>query len=99
MTADERILPQGTAFITDIGMVGALDSIIGMNKEQILKRFLSGMHDKFEPTAYGIGIFNAILLQVDPKSGKAEKIERIVRTTREAIQVTEAKKRRVERES
>lgn len=93
MTADERILPQGTAFITDVGMVGARDSIIGMNKEQILKRFLSGMHDKFEPTEAGIGLFNAILLQINPNDGKAEKIERIIRTTGEILHAPAAKRR------
>jgi len=53
MTADERILPQGTAFISDIGMVGAYDSIIGMGKEQILKRFTTQMPEKFETTEKG----------------------------------------------
>jgi metallophosphoesterase (TIGR00282 family) len=81
MTADERILPGGTAFISDVGMVGAQDSIIGMNKEQIIKRFLTQMHHKFEPTETGPGIFNAVVLKIDRESGKALEIKRISRTT------------------
>lgn len=79
MTADERILPQGTAFISDIGMVGAYDSIIGMNKEQILKRFTTAMPERFEPTEEGSGLFNAVVLTLDASSGKAKEIKRIVK--------------------
>ncbi|MFC1568275.1 TIGR00282 family metallophosphoesterase [Candidatus Margulisiibacteriota bacterium] len=78
MTADERILPKGTAFLSDIGMVGARDSIIGMNKEQILKRFTTQMPERFEPTDSGPGIFNAVFLKVDAISGQAKEIKRIV---------------------
>lgn len=78
MTADERVLPNGTAFISDIGMVGAQDSIIGMNKEQILKRFLTGMPERFEPTEAGPGLFNAVLIDIAP-TGKAKKIEKIIK--------------------
>jgi metallophosphoesterase (TIGR00282 family) len=77
MTADERILPGGTAFISDIGMVGAYESIIGMEKEQIIKRFLTQMPEKFQPTETGTGICNAVLLTADPTSGKALEIKRI----------------------
>jgi metallophosphoesterase (TIGR00282 family) len=77
MTADERILPYGTAFISDIGMVGAYNSIIGMNKEQILKRFRTQMPEKFEPTEKGPGLFNAVLLTVDNISGRAKEIKAI----------------------
>ncbi len=77
MTADERVLPQGTAFISDIGMVGSQDSIIGMNKDQILKRFITQMPEKFEPTEKGPGLFNAILLDIDDSTGKAKEIKRI----------------------
>jgi len=79
MTADERILPKGTAFISDIGMVGAYDSIIGMNKEQILKRFTTQMPEKFEPTDKGTGLFNAVFLKIDAVSGRAKEIKRIVK--------------------
>lgn len=81
MTNDERILPGGTAFITDVGMVAAQDSIIGMNKERILKRFLTQMPEKFEPTETGPGLFNAVLLKIDSASGKALEIIKIRRTT------------------
>ncbi len=78
MTADERILPKGTAYISDVGMVGGSTSVIGMNKEQILKRFLTSMSAKFEPTDTGPKLFNAVLIEVDEKSGKASKIEKIL---------------------
>ncbi len=84
MTADERILPKGTAFISDIGMVGAYDSIIGMNKEQILKRFTTQMPEKFEPTEKGPGLFNAVILKIDAVSGKAKEIKRIVKVVEES---------------
>ena len=83
MTADERILPQGTAFISDVGMVGAHNSIIGMNKEQILKRFTTQLPEKFEPTEKGPGLFNAVFLKVDAVSGKAKEIKRIVKVVEE----------------
>jgi len=79
MTADERVLPQGTAFISDIGMVAGSDSIIGMKKDQILKRFLTQMPAKFEPTEDGPGVFNAVLIEVDPETGKAKDIKRILK--------------------
>lgn len=81
MTADERILPHGTAFISDAGMVGAYESIIGMNREQIMKRFLTQLPEKFEPTDKGIGLFNAVFLKIDPISGQAKEIKRIVKIT------------------
>jgi metallophosphoesterase (TIGR00282 family) len=79
MTADERILPNGTAFISDIGMAGAYDSIIGMNREQILKRFTTQMPERFEPTEKGRGLFNAVFLKIDAVSGRAKEIKRIVK--------------------
>ena len=75
-TADERILPKGTAFITDAGMVGAYDSIIGVQKEQIIKRFLLSMPERFEPEEKVPGIFNGLLIDIDD-SGKARTIKRI----------------------
>ncbi len=79
MTADEKVLSKGTAFISDIGMTGAYDSVIGMDKEQILSRFLTQMPHRFEPTTEGQGIFNAIILKIDTNTGKAKEIERIYR--------------------
>lgn len=81
MTADERILPGGTAYLTDAGLVGSRDSVIGMNKEQILKRFTSQLPEKFEPTESGPGLFNAVLVTIDEKNGRATGIQRIVKTT------------------
>ncbi len=63
-TADEQILPQGTAYITDVGMTGPHDSVIGMDKAGILKRFLDGLPARFE-VAEGNVQMNAVLLEVD----------------------------------
>jgi metallophosphoesterase (TIGR00282 family) len=81
MTADERILPQGTAFICDVGMVGAYDSIIGMDKEQILKRFTTQMPEKFEPTEKEPGLFNAVFMEIDFDTGRASGIKKILKIT------------------
>ncbi len=67
-TADARVLPKGTAYITDVGMVGGRDSVIGMNKATILKRFLTQIPEKFE-TAKNDGIFCAAILEIDIESG------------------------------
>lgn len=75
-TADERILPQGTAFITDAGMTGSLNSVIGMQKEIVLERFLTQMPKKFEVAAKDV-VMQGVLVSVDSKSGKATAIERI----------------------
>jgi len=83
MTADEKILPGGTAFICDIGMVGAEDSIIGMKKEEILSRFLTQMPHHFEPGESGDGLFNAVALKIAPETGKALEIKSINRVVPE----------------
>jgi 2',3'-cyclic-nucleotide 2'-phosphodiesterase len=75
-TSDERILPKGTAFITDAGMVGALNSIIGVQKETIIKRFLTGLPERFEPELTGPGLFNGLVLDIDA-SGRTKAIKRI----------------------
>jgi len=74
-------------------MVGAQESIIGMNKDQILKRFLTQMPEKFEPTETGPGLFNAIVLKIDNETGKALEIKRIQRTT-EPLKVPKEEKKR-----
>jgi hypothetical protein len=76
MTADERILPQGTAYITDAGMTGGFDSVIGMEKEPIIEKFLTQLPAKFE-VAEGDVRFNGVVLEVDDKSGKVQSIARI----------------------
>jgi len=75
-TADERVLPNGTAYMTDVGMTGPHDSIIGMEKEPSLARFLNGMPSKFEP-ASGNPRLNGVLVQADDKTGRATNITRI----------------------
>jgi metallophosphoesterase (TIGR00282 family) len=74
-TADERILPQGTAFITDVGMVGAFNSVIGIRRDQAVKRFLTARPQRFEPGKEG-ALFSAVFVEVDPKTGKALSIRR-----------------------
>jgi metallophosphoesterase (TIGR00282 family) len=75
-TADERIFPNGTGFISDVGMTGPHDSIIGIEKDAILKKLTMLLPVKFEP-AGGRMQFNAILITVDDISGKTVEIERI----------------------
>ncbi len=75
-TADERILPQGTAFLTDAGMTGSFDSVIGMGKEETIHRFLTQLPAKFEVGKKDIRL-NAVVIGVDEQNGKAVSIERI----------------------
>ncbi len=74
-TADEQILPQGTAYITDVGMTGPHDSIIGMEKAAIIKRFLDGLPARFEVASDDVQM-NAVLIEADPSTGRARSIER-----------------------
>ncbi|MBR3498782.1 MAG: TIGR00282 family metallophosphoesterase [Selenomonadaceae bacterium] len=76
-TADEKILPKGTAYITDLGMVGAQNSILGMTVEPVIKRFLTGRPSKFE-VAEGAAVYCAVLIDIDDKKNKPTKIERIL---------------------
>ena len=76
-TADEKILEKGTAFITDLGMVGAYDSIIGMKKDEIVQKFIDQLPVRFEPPSSGLCLFNAILIDVNVKTAKATSIQRI----------------------
>jgi len=75
-TADEKILPHGTAYITDVGMTGPAHSVIGIEVAQIIQRFLTGMPDRFE-TAQGKGILSAVVLDIAAGTGKANGIQRI----------------------
>jgi metallophosphoesterase (TIGR00282 family) len=83
-TADERLLPQGTAYITDLGMVGPYDSVIGRRVDQILERFLSNIPNRAEVAESNIQM-RGILLEVNPVSGKAVRIERFTRTMEGAV--------------
>jgi metallophosphoesterase (TIGR00282 family) len=76
-TADERILPQGTAYQTDVGMSGPYDSVIGVETELVLKKFLTGMPGKFE-AAKGNPKMCATLIGCDGGSGRAYHIQRIM---------------------
>jgi hypothetical protein len=76
MTADEKILPLGTAYITDAGMTGPFDSVIGVKKEIIMRRFLTAAPEKFELSETDVHI-NAVLTCVDESTGKSASIERI----------------------
>jgi metallophosphoesterase (TIGR00282 family) len=75
-TADERVLPNGTAFITDVGMTGPHDSIIGMEREPSLARFLNALPAKFEP-ATGNPRLNAVIVEADEATGRASDIRRL----------------------
>lgn len=79
-TADERILPQGSAYLTDIGMVGAKESSIGVDKELVIQSYLKDRKPKFEIPKTGKVIMNAVLLDIDTRTGKAKKIKRIIKT-------------------
>ena len=75
-TADERILPRGTAYLTDVGMTGPHDSIIGVEVEPALGRFLTGMPARFE-TASGNPRLNGVIVEADETTGLATDIERV----------------------
>jgi metallophosphoesterase (TIGR00282 family) len=75
-TADEQLLPKGTAYLTDVGMTGVINSIIGARKEEIIENFLTQLPVKHE-VAEGDTVFNALLLETDKKTGLAKSIERI----------------------
>jgi metallophosphoesterase (TIGR00282 family) len=76
-TADERVLPGGTAYQTDVGMSGPYDSVIGVEKELVLHRFLTGMPGKFE-AAKGNPKMCATLVTCDPSSGRASAVQRFM---------------------
>jgi 2',3'-cyclic-nucleotide 2'-phosphodiesterase len=75
-TADERILPGGTAYLTDAGMTGSCDSVIGVRKDEAIAKFLSQLPTKFEVAKNNLRL-NAVAVAVDEKSGKAVSVERI----------------------
>ena len=77
-TADEKILPKGTAYITDLGMTGPYDSVIGQDKDKIIKRFLTSMPIRFEVATEEV-IIHGIVIEIDEQSGLACKVTRIQR--------------------
>lgn len=76
-TADERILPNHTAYITDVGMTGPYDGILGMNRDAVIKKFLTQMPVKFD-VAKGREQLSGVMIDIDPKTAHATKIERLL---------------------
>jgi 2',3'-cyclic-nucleotide 2'-phosphodiesterase len=76
-TADERVLPGGTAYITDVGMTGPYDSVIGVKKEQIMTRFLNNMPVRFEAATSDVRLC-AVVVDCDEASGRARNIQRVM---------------------
>ncbi|MDP4163428.1 MAG: TIGR00282 family metallophosphoesterase [Bacillota bacterium] len=77
-TADSRILPEGTAYLTDVGMTGPYDGILGVEREPVLKRFMTAMPVRFEVPKTGRTQLSAVYIELDRKTGMAKKIERIL---------------------
>ncbi|MBS4189307.1 TIGR00282 family metallophosphoesterase [Bacillus sp. FJAT-49705] len=77
-TADNRILPEGTAFMSDVGMTGPYDGILGVERDAVIKRFLTSMPVRFEVPKEGRAQLSAALIDIDNKTGKAKRIERIL---------------------
>jgi metallophosphoesterase (TIGR00282 family) len=75
-TADEKVLPDGTAYITDMGMTGPMNSVIGVKIDLVLDKFITQMPVRFE-VADGLYQFNAVLVDIDEETGKANSIQRI----------------------
>ncbi|MEW6610625.1 MAG: TIGR00282 family metallophosphoesterase [Patescibacteria group bacterium] len=78
-TADARLLTQGTAYVTDVGMVGARDGVIGVEKQGPLKRFLTQLSTKLEVLESGVAQVNAVVIDIDPTSRRATAIQRFDR--------------------
>ena len=77
-TADEKILPNGTGYITDIGMTGPKNSVIGMNINASIKRFETTLPERYK-IAEGECMFNGVIFDIDDKTNKVIKIERIAK--------------------
>jgi metallophosphoesterase (TIGR00282 family) len=75
-TADERILPQGTGYITDVGMTGGQDSVIGVKPKPAIDSFLTGVHQRLEPSMKNLAL-NGVVMTICEKSGKCEDIRRV----------------------
>ena len=78
-TADARVLPKGTAFVSDLGMTGAVNSVIGSEIEDVLARFLTQMPRRLKIVSKGPMKFNSVLIDIDEQTGKATDIVRIDR--------------------
>lgn len=76
-TADNRILPNGTAYITDVGMTGPLNGVIGVNKDAVISKFLNALPVRFQPVEEGVGQLSAVVISIDSSTKTAQSIERI----------------------
>ena len=80
-TADARVLPEGTATITDVGMVGPAGTVLGVDKDIIISRWLDDQPRRHEVPTHGPVVFNAVLIDLDTATGQARSIEQILRTS------------------
>ena len=74
-TNDARILPKGTGYLSDVGMTGPYDGILGMKKEPIIEKFITALPHRFEVIESGRSILSACILEIDDKTGKVRTIE------------------------
>lgn len=77
-TADERVLPDGTGYITDVGMTGPYNGILGVERDTIINRFLTNLPARFEVVKDGNAQLNGCIIDIDKNTGKATKIERLL---------------------
>ncbi|MBY7704113.1 YmdB family metallophosphoesterase [Vibrio harveyi] len=75
-TADERLLPKSTAFITDLGMTGVIDSVIGVEPDDVIFKQKTGLSVRFRP-ASGKSVLNGVIIEIDDQTNKAIDIKRI----------------------
>ncbi|MGX6961886.1 TIGR00282 family metallophosphoesterase [Vagococcus xieshaowenii] len=73
-TSDARILPQGTAYLTDVGMTGPYDGILGMQRDNVINKFMTALPHRFEVVEHGRGILSYCVIDINDKTGKATKI-------------------------
>ena len=78
-TADARILPKGTAYVSDLGMVGAANSVIGVQIGEVLERFLTQTPRRLQVATKGPFVFNSVMIEIDPETGKSPNITRVDR--------------------
>ena len=76
-TADNKILPQGTGFVSDLGMVGGKNSILGMDKDASINRFFNGQKRRMNPVEKGEMVFNSVLIDVDQSNKRTKSITRL----------------------
>jgi len=87
-TADERILPGGTACLTDVGMTGPHDGVIGMDRTAVIARFVTGLPGRFEPATSDPRL-HGVTITADPATGRATAIERVAVTEQQLQEMTD----------